>query len=270
MDLLFELATWHGLAKLHLHTESTLRALESSTTRLGIALRKFQLTTCAEFVTRNLLSEEAARGCRKAAKAKLQPTSGRPATMQQSKSKEKVPKLKGKEKVSSTLRAFGLSNYKTHALADYPKMIREFGTTDGYSTQNVSFLFEIKIRVEANFHAQGELEHRRCKRFYPRVHKEMFAPGIAREVHRERILQFKSKNHHLVVKRPSHKKQKQFLRNPFSIAFSDSERLPCANPDQRYQMSNETRHPHDISRMIGEHYGDPALEVRTVLFSKIE
>ncbi|KAF8189074.1 hypothetical protein BJ912DRAFT_851013, partial [Pholiota molesta] len=40
-DLIFELATWHGLAKLRLHTESTLSALETSTTRLGIALRSF-------------------------------------------------------------------------------------------------------------------------------------------------------------------------------------------------------------------------------------
>jgi len=47
MDLLFELATWHGLAKLRLHTESTVQALENSTTRLGIALRKFQSKTCA-------------------------------------------------------------------------------------------------------------------------------------------------------------------------------------------------------------------------------
>jgi hypothetical protein len=135
MDLLFELATWHGLTKLRLHTESTIRALESSTTRLGIVLRRFQLTTCAEFITRNLPSEEAARGRRKAAKAKLQPST------QQLKSKGKESKSKGKEKASSTLRAFGLSNYKTHALSDYAKTIREFGTTDSYSTQNVSFLF---------------------------------------------------------------------------------------------------------------------------------
>ena len=60
MDLLFELATWHALAKLCLHTESTVRALESSTTRLGVALQRFQSTTCAEFVTRELSSEEAA------------------------------------------------------------------------------------------------------------------------------------------------------------------------------------------------------------------
>jgi hypothetical protein len=31
MDLLFELATWHAFAKLRLHTESTICALETST-----------------------------------------------------------------------------------------------------------------------------------------------------------------------------------------------------------------------------------------------
>ena len=172
MDLLFELATWHGLAKLRLHTESTLRALESSTTRLGIALRKFQLTTCAEFETRNLPSEEAARGRRKAAKAKLQPTK------QQSKSKAKVPKLKGKEKVSSTLRAFGLSNYKTHALADYPSMIREFGTTDGYSTQNVSFLFEIKSKVKLTFMHRESWNTAAVKDFIPVSTRESLHQGL--------------------------------------------------------------------------------------------
>jgi endonuclease III len=144
MDLLFKLAMWHGLAKLCLHTESTIQALESSTTRLGIALRKFQSTTCAEFVTCNLLSEEATRGRQKAAKAKLQPTA------QKSKSKGKEPESKGKKKVSSTLRDFGLSNYKTHALPDYARTIQEFGTTDGYSTQNVCSLFKVKFRVEVN------------------------------------------------------------------------------------------------------------------------
>ena len=132
MDLLFELATWHGLAKLRLHTESTVCALESSTTRLGIALRKFQSTTCAAFITRDLPSEEAARGRRKAAKAKNPQATA------------KKPLSKGKKTAvpsDSKLRVFSLSNYKTHALPDYPKTIRALGTTDGYSTQNVSFLF---------------------------------------------------------------------------------------------------------------------------------
>ena len=134
MDLLFELATWHALAKLRLHTETTVCALETSTTRLGTALRKFQSTICAEFVTRDLPSEEAARGRRKAAKAKANPP-----IPSKGKGKETEPPM-GKKKKKSTLRVFSLSCYKPHSLGDYAKTIRLLGTSDGYSTQTVSFL----------------------------------------------------------------------------------------------------------------------------------
>ena len=60
MDLLFELATWHFLAKLQLHTESTVMALETSTTRLSAAFRRFTFITCEAYVTKALPSEEAA------------------------------------------------------------------------------------------------------------------------------------------------------------------------------------------------------------------
>ena len=133
MDLLFELATWHALAKLRLHTESTICALETSTTRLGTALRKFQSTICAELKTRDLPSEEAAQGRRKAAKAKAKAMS--------SKGKEKeTEEPKEKRKKKSTLRLFSLSCYKPHSLGDYAKTIRLFGTSDGYSTQTVRIL----------------------------------------------------------------------------------------------------------------------------------
>ena len=130
MDLLFELATWHALAKLHLHTESTICALETSTTRLGTALRKFQSTICAEFETRDLPSEEAARGRRKAAKAKA-----KPPMPSKGKGKETEPPMGKKKK--STLRVFSLLCYKPHSLGDYAKTIRLLGTSDGYSTQTV-------------------------------------------------------------------------------------------------------------------------------------
>lgn len=132
MDLLFELATWHSLAKLRLHTDSTLDALQNSTTRLGILLRKFESTTCAEFVTKELPSEEAARGRRKAAKAKKKGQSN--ASMSE--------KQRGKQRATSSgpahPRNFALSTYKLHCLADYPCAIRRFGTTDGLSSQIVS------------------------------------------------------------------------------------------------------------------------------------
>jgi hypothetical protein len=65
--LLFELATWHGLAKLRLHTETIVCELENSTTRLGDLLREFQNKVCPFYQTFDLPSEEAARARRKAA-----------------------------------------------------------------------------------------------------------------------------------------------------------------------------------------------------------
>ena len=69
LDLLFELVTWHGLAKLRLHTESTLRGLDTSTTRLGHVLCHFKSTTCCKYDICELPSEEAARGRYNAAAA---------------------------------------------------------------------------------------------------------------------------------------------------------------------------------------------------------
>ena len=57
--LLFELATLHGLAKLWLHTESTLNDLENSATQLGNLLQTFKTDVCSEYATRDLPSEEA-------------------------------------------------------------------------------------------------------------------------------------------------------------------------------------------------------------------
>ena len=140
MDLLFELATWHALGKLRLHTESTVCALETLMTRLGIALQKFQSTICAEFETRDLPSEEAARGRRKAAKAKA-----KPSMPLKGKGKEMEAPKEGKK--VSTLRTFNFSCYKPHSLGDYTKTIWLLGTSDGYSTQTIHileyFLFQI-------------------------------------------------------------------------------------------------------------------------------
>ena len=164
MDLLFELATWHALAKLRLHTESTICALETSTTRLGSALRKFQSTICAEFETRDLPSEEAARGRRKAAKAKAKPASSKGKGKQTEAKAKPASSKKGKEteapmgkrKKKSTLRFFSLSCYKPHSLGDYAKTIRLFGTSDGYSTQIVCILkIALAFTNSQNFHMLG-------------------------------------------------------------------------------------------------------------------
>jgi hypothetical protein len=131
-ELLFELATWHGFAKLHLHTESTICALEVSTMRLSCNLRRFESVTCEAFDTWELPSEEAARGRRIAALAKKQgPSRGRVARPSDGAVSTTPKKRKRKRK-------FNLSTYKLHALGDYAEAIRAYGMTDNYNTQLVS------------------------------------------------------------------------------------------------------------------------------------
>lgn len=132
-DLLFELSTWHGFAKLRLHTESTLSALDTSTTRLGRILRRFKSKTCRKFDTRELPSEKAARGRREAATAakKLKQSSESNKTSEAKTSKRKKPQ---------TVRTFNLTTYKLHALGDYVHAIRTFGTSDGFTTQTVCYM----------------------------------------------------------------------------------------------------------------------------------
>ena len=45
-DLLFELANWHALAKLHLHTDVTLKIFRASTDHMYEGIQKFAMTTC--------------------------------------------------------------------------------------------------------------------------------------------------------------------------------------------------------------------------------
>jgi hypothetical protein len=124
--LLFELATWHGLAKLRLHTDTTLSNLETSTTRLGHLLRKFKTIVCAAYITRDLPSEEAARGRRQAAKAKKTAEADKPTQQPQSTTTKKAK-----------LRTFNMETYKLHSLPDVPASIRAFGVTENTSTKNV-------------------------------------------------------------------------------------------------------------------------------------
>lgn len=60
-SLLYRFVHWHALAKLRVHSESTLSALDETFKRLSHQLRKFRNFTCAAFTTAELLKERAAR-----------------------------------------------------------------------------------------------------------------------------------------------------------------------------------------------------------------
>jgi hypothetical protein len=122
LKLLFDLAHWHGLAKLRMHTDSTLDLLSQVTIALGARIREFQGKTCPAFSTHELERERAAR------------------VRRQDKKKKAMADTNSNTQKSSTgrqLKGFSLKTYKYHALGDYCDTIRRFGTTDSYSTQPV-------------------------------------------------------------------------------------------------------------------------------------
>jgi hypothetical protein len=61
LTLLYCLAEWHTLAKLHMHTENTLTYLEELTTRIGKKLHNFQDQSLQSFKCQELPKETAAQ-----------------------------------------------------------------------------------------------------------------------------------------------------------------------------------------------------------------
>ena len=108
LRLLYKAAEWQALAKLRMHTDSTLELLTAVTREFGRLMRQFRDETSKKFHTIEFPRETAAR--------------------------------KGGER-SSKEKKLNLNTYKFHSLGDYVAAIRRFGTTDSYSTQVVSPVF---------------------------------------------------------------------------------------------------------------------------------
>ncbi|KIK32956.1 hypothetical protein CY34DRAFT_813946 [Suillus luteus UH-Slu-Lm8-n1] len=149
-SLLYRFAQWHALAKLRLHTESTVTFLEETFNILSRKLRKFRDATCAAFTTVELPKERAARQ-RKLA--------------QRSESNTAPPGSSG-----ARVKRFNLNTYKFHAMGDYVRTIRLFGSTDSFTSQ------------------MGELAHRALKAFYPLTSKLDTPAQLAKHERRRRVL----------------------------------------------------------------------------------
>lgn len=128
MDMLFIFLLWHGLAKLKMHTETSVNIFERVTVQLGCAVRTFE-RKCRKIDTRELPKEAACRGRRKAAAAAKKGDTGAATSTKG-----------GPEKVSRKQKMLNLITFKLHNLGHYPAWIRWMGTTDNYSTQVVSLI----------------------------------------------------------------------------------------------------------------------------------
>jgi hypothetical protein len=145
---------WHGLAKLRLQTETTLRFLEKTTKALGKILRRFVRHVCSQVNTHETSKEAQARVRRK----KKAPSKGK-AKKQGGNSNTTGSESGTHEKT------FNMLTFKMHSLEHYPATIRLFGTTDSYSTQPVCCETHCKVCTD-RFMLQGELEHHRGKSWF--------------------------------------------------------------------------------------------------------
>lgn len=136
LRLLFICAHWHGLAKLRLHTDDTLRILDETTVRIGAEFRAFVEKTCPVFDTRELDREADARDRRRRKKDKECPSTH---SAQNAGSAAQPTSAGGRRKT------FNIQKFKYHSLGDYVDTIRQFGTTDSYSTEPVSLDFTVAI-----------------------------------------------------------------------------------------------------------------------------
>jgi hypothetical protein len=112
------MAHWHSLAKLAMHSTTTIDQLSKTTVALGICIRNFSQNICPLFQTwetnteRNKRLRDAIRNGR--------------SDVVNSQRQEKT---------------FNLRTYKLHALGDYVFNIQLFGPTGSYNTQLVSSIF---------------------------------------------------------------------------------------------------------------------------------
>ena len=120
-DLLFDAKNWHGHGKLRLHTDSTVGTFHLAVRKLGKQLRHFVKTTCSVFDTKDTPQELAKR--QRAASHRAEST-GQPIS-----------------EVKRCQRTFNMLTPKLHSLGDYPLLIPEIGSSDGYSTRDVCFHF---------------------------------------------------------------------------------------------------------------------------------
>jgi len=124
LSMLFILSTWHSLAKLRMHMDSSLKLLDDATTCLGITLRHFTQVTCPKFTTKETAAEFSKRKCWEATSTTMAPNSN---TRKQ--------------------KTLNMKTIKLHSLGDYVSNIQTYGMMDSYDTGIVS-LFNLQDRGE--------------------------------------------------------------------------------------------------------------------------
>src|ERR1700691_2683531 len=203
-------------------------------------LCQFRATTCSAFLTTELPKETAARG-RKTSQRQAKTTSKIPTPPTEASKTSVSAESAGPSECSTDLpskkkkkKTFNLSTYKVHALGDYVRTIRMFGTTDSYSTQTAclntmqSSLFVMVTHLAL----KGELEHWWVKRLYGRNNKNGAIKQMTKHEHRETRL--------LRARRTA--SSQHTTTHPHHVAFSEQDLLPYTDAAMHHHISDTKRH----------------------------
>ncbi|KAG1855096.1 hypothetical protein C8R48DRAFT_776498 [Suillus tomentosus] len=203
-SLLYRFAQWHALAKLRIHSDSTLAFLDETFKTLSRMLRKFRTHTCAAFNAVELPKEKAARQRRLTQRFEAH-TNVAP------------------ESTGARAKMFNLNTYKFHAMGDYVKTIRLFGTTDSFTTQI------------------GELAHRALKAFYPLTSKLDTLAQLAKHERRRRAL-------------------RRIAEAGGTTPCLSQSLVDIPSSGKHYRITTGQNHSISLFAFIREHDGDPALK----------
>lgn len=285
MTLLYRLAEWHALAKLRMHTDSTLNLMESVTTKLGQQLRKFRDTTSKKFVTVELPKEVAAQKRRQSkALAKKHassasslpmgmPTDQCTVTPAVSSLTDSLPLPLPLPSTPNAAQApkrkmLNLFTYKFHALADYVNTIRLFGTTDSYSTQTVSFYLHIPFACILTMPLSREnLSIGEPKRLYGRTNKNHAIRQMTRHERREtRLLRARAASTTIpaLASKAKHSHATTEIMKEthmHHVAFSENEPLRYVDADTHHHISDSRKHYQDAFSFAHKNPEDPATKV---------
>lgn len=235
--LLFTLARWHSLAKLRLHTDSTLAQLRDVTVDFGNAIRTFQVGCCEAFDTRETEAEHQARISKARAAAASNSAGGANAEIDTTRQPRKL----------------NLNTFKFHSMGDYTATIQNFGSTYNYTT------------------AVNELSHRSPIAAYQRTNKRNFESQIVKidnikAAHRDIQTRLDSlKLDAVAVPAPARKKRSDEhdglvgdVEHQFHIAAEERNHISLASlqskavQDPVYEDFENRFRDHCMSRMTGE------------------
>lgn len=226
LSMLFVLGTWHSLAKLRMHTDSSLEILDDATTCLGIELRYFTRVTCPEFPTKETANEFNKR-----------------------KRKEATSTAKAPGSSTRQPKTFNMKTIKLHSLGDYVSHIRTYGTTDSYSTSTVSLAFNLDHthnKPDSDLRLQSELSHGRVKtRQKARTSKKNTMRQLGNIDFVESQVRWIAAEAEAV-----------------GVPIKSVSPPPMAPPTARYHIAQDIKKPLILGEWLISHSDDPALTVR--------